>query len=232
MNWGILAVVVILLIYFAKPYYVTASVAAVTPTALSTVDQIKMIVPDPPVGAVETTVVVKAPLAGNVTPLALPAESQIELYTDKNYKGDVRTIRVGQGTDFAEMNGGALTWKYQSMKIVPGTLLMLSSSVSGSNDRGFLVGKYDVPDLFEVIKSYDNVYAEQGIFMDRTYWARPFKIKVLNPASWETELTGKYSACKQTTEAWATQSPSWAWDNKGKAHCEYALPDNNRANYT
>ena len=131
-------------------------------------------------------------------------------------------------TVFAEMTQtGSLVWKYQSMKVVPGTKLMMSNMVSGNIMRGFAVGKYDVPDMFEFIKSYENIYTDKGIFMkDHTYWARPFYIHVLTPTQWAEERNAKYAACMANTVAWGYDN------NKGIAYCEYAEPEANMMNIT
>ena len=87
--------------------------------------------------------------------------------------------------------------------------------------RGFSVGKYNVPDMFAFIKSYNNLYTCDGICMDRDYWTRPFYITVLNQESWESERNNKYEDCLKTATAWNYD------EDKKNSYCEYALPENN-----
>lgn len=199
------------------------------------VDEVTSESPDPPSSAPETTDLSKAPPDATVAVLdtshvpsaAQLKDAKIELYTEKNFKGDKVTKYPGMKVQFAEMTKSKqLVWKYQSMKIVPGTYIMLTSSVSGSLDRGFAVGKYDVPDMFAFIKSYDSLYNQQGIYMDRNYWARPFFIHVLTNSAWDRERAAKYASCIKTTRAWKYS------DEKGKVYCEYAEPERNMANIT
>lgn len=209
------------------------------------VDEVTSESPDPPSSAPETTDLSEAPPETTVLSKA-PAETtvavldtshvpeavqlkdaKIELYTGKNFKGDKVTKYPGMKVQFAEMTSTKqLVWKYQSMKIVPGTYIMLTSSVSGSMDRGFAVGKYDVPDMFAFIKSYDSLYNQQGIYMDRNYWARPFFIHVLTNSAWDRERAAKYASCIKTTRAWKYS------DAKGKEYCGFAEPERNMANIT
>lgn len=154
-------------------------------------------------------------------------KAQIELYTEKDFGGTKRTLYPGMKDKFAEMtSGGQIAWKYQSMKVVPGTYIMLTSSVGGSMDRGFAVGKHEVPDMYAFITSYDSIYDQKGIFMDRDYWARPFYIQVLTDVQWDEERAKKYEACINTTKAWDYD------DAKGKEFCEYAEPEANMSNIT
>lgn len=194
----------------------------------SEVDTAKKSMEHPPSAAPETTAVVAKIADLSHVPTAVGMdEAKIELYTGLDYTGTKRTLYPGMKAQFAEMTTGeTINWTYQSMKVVPGTLIMLTSSVGGSQDRGFAVGKYDVPDMFAFIKSYDSIYDQKGIFMDRTYWARPFFIQVLDNVQWDKERQSKHTACMATTVAWGYD------DAKGKTHCQYAEPEANMANIT
>jgi hypothetical protein len=155
-------------------------------------------------------------------------EAKIELYTGKDFTGTKRTLYPGMKTKFAEMTSGkSLQWVYQSMKVVPGTYIMLTSSASGSMDRGFAVGKYDVTDMFAFIQSYDSIYDQKGIYMDRDYWARPFYIQVLTDTQWDVERKKKHDSCMN----YAIDGLSYDTE-KANEHCEYAEPESNMDNIT
>jgi hypothetical protein len=162
-----------------------------------------------------------------VTPAASVDTARIELYTGKSYTGTKRIIYPGMKQEFAEMlTTKSLVWSYQSMKVVSGTYIMLTNNVGGKDHTGFAVGKYDVPDMFAFIKSYDTIYDHKGLYMDRDYWARSFFIQVLTPSEWNTQRAKKHAGCISMTRAWDYS------DTEGKKYCEYALPENNMSNIT
>lgn len=209
----------------------------------SEMDAAKAALPPPSTEQAPTTHVTPVPPQpdkSHVPPPVKMSESRVELYTEKDFGGEMTLLRPGMKRELARMNPDkTLTWSYQSMKLTQGTYLMFQASVGGSNDRGFAVGKYDVPDMFEFIKMYDNIYNQQGIFMDRNYWARPFYIKHLTPQQWNDERQKKHEDCIDTTLAWdrsdkASSDPHgrYATEEKRLEYCEYAHPDSNDANIT
>jgi hypothetical protein len=218
-------------------------IAVINGNSKSEMDVAKDSVPSPSEDQPETTDVVPSlpqPDKSHVPPPQPMSTSRVELYSKKDFEGDMYLLRPGMKIEFARMNGDkTLTWTYQSMKITSGTFLMFKASVSGSNDRGFAVGKYDVPDMFEFIKAYDNIYNQQGIFMDSNYWARPFYMKHLTPQDWNDERQKKHEDCINTTLAWdrsdkARDTPNLRYNTEEKrlAYCEYAAPESNDANIT
>lgn len=213
--------------------YMTISIIATYVNEGPSVDDIKAMVPPPSPDAAETTVIKEVPPPPpEAEPTVIevvvppppppPPQYQIELYQHKNYKGTKKVIYPGMQTEFAKYQGERLSWTYQSMKIVPGTYLKFWAKVSGKLQVGFAVGKLDVPDMYEFIKSYENIYTCQGICMDRDYWNRPFYISVLKgKGQWDRDRAAKYSQCR---DLWYVKKRPLA---NQIGYCKYAEPESN-----
>jgi hypothetical protein len=137
-----------------------------------------------PVTSTTPVVVVKKPVTA-VKSVPLPPipigqimipEPKIELFSGLNFTGKKKMLYGGMLTQFAEMTPDEnLRWTYRSMKITPGAKFDLHNL----KYRAYGVGKYDVPDLFDFIKSWNQLY--KATMMDRKYWARPFFIRLHDP---------------------------------------------------
>lgn len=197
----------------------------------SEVDAVKAHTPAPPSDAPATTVVTPQPDTSHVPPPKGPNDAIIELYTEKEYKGSKAIVRVGMTKEFARRQGKTVVFKYKSMKIVPGTMLMFTSESGGNTYRGFAVGKYDVPDMHEFFKMYDNLYMDDGLFMSPkwSHWpGMPFKVKVITEYDWGVESKKNYDKCiNWIKKVAADKDEQYHLDT-----CEPRLPENNRNNIT
>lgn len=138
-----------------------------------------------------STVTITPPPAPKVVfPVVIP-EPMIELYSGLNFTGRKKVLFGGMRTEVCQYTSAkTMAWSYRSMKITPGARFYFINTVSGGKHITHAVGKYNVPDMWEFIKSWDKIYKE-GRF-DRDYWARPFLIELLKPN--ETALK-EYHEC-------------------------------------
>jgi hypothetical protein len=186
----------------------------------SVVNMLRCTLPEPNETQKETFEVSQMPEDLSHIPAVIKNKhARVVLYPEKDFKGKPHRLLPGQSVIFAEMKDGQLYWKFQSMKVVQGTLLMLESEgdVPERTDRGFSIGKYDVPDMYKFIKSHDALYTYQGIYMDRHIWNRPFRIHVLTPSDWDKFRMDKYMMCLKKAKKLGVESVS--------DYCEYALPN-------
>lgn len=198
----------------------------------SEADATRKTLADPDSEQPPTTIIQPAPDLSHVPKPLGADEAMIELYTEKEYKGDKAVVRVGMQREFARRNGGGgLEFQYKSMKLPPGTMLMFTSYSGGNTYRGFAVGKYDVPDMHEFFKSYDNLYMDDGLFMSPkwSHWPNmPFKVKVITEYDWGVESQKNYDRCL----TWINKVAADKDEQYKLDTCEARLPENNRNNIT
>ncbi len=171
-----------------------------------------------------------------VPTVATVDQAKVDLYTDLDFGGKVHSVYPGMKVKFAYYGTDkTLNWVYKSMRVVPGTYIMLVSeadpSVStdncgGCHDRAFALGKFDVANILNFIKSYTDMYDQHGLFMDRDYWPRGFFLYVLPPSQWDSMRKSKHDSCMSTTVAWGYDAA------KGADFCKYALPETSDYNIT
>jgi hypothetical protein len=186
-----------------------------------------------------TTDAVIGPDRSHVPPPIKMSESVVLLYTELDFGGTEKKVKPGQSIEFARTTNNKLTFKYPSMKITKGTYIMLVSGNGGSTDRGFAVGDENVPDMYDFIKSYDNLYTQEGIYMDRDYRSQPFFIRHLTQTEWDYERTKKHESCLRTANVWNNgdkdnENPHLRYNTEEKRldYCRFAHPDTNNANVT
>jgi hypothetical protein len=203
----------------------------------SDVDAATATIPGPPSEQPETTVIQPGPDMSYVPNTLGSSSSMIELYTEKNFKGIKIIVRAEKSAEFALRNGGGgLVFKYQSMKLSPGTMLMFTNEKdhSGSSiiiHRGFAIGKYNVPDMHMFLKSNDSLYRDDGILMSNDWnhnRGRQFRVMVLTDRTWHIQSIKDYDSCLYPLTTGGTKKAEpWMLEQ-----CKNLLPDNNRTNIT
>jgi hypothetical protein len=140
--------------------------------------------------------VVVAPLI-KLEDIVIP-KLKFELYSGLNYTGVKKKVYGGESVQFAHYDGSAnLHWQYKSMKVIPGATFNISNRVSGKEYIGHGIGKYNVPDLFDFIKSWDGLYHKT--YFGSSQWARPFMIYIYDiPDSTLKEYYGCMRTIMQT----------------------------------
>jgi hypothetical protein len=160
------------------------------------------------------------------------ANAGVEMYTDLNFEGTMRTVKAGRSRQFAKRNArGAVEFEYNSMKVVKGSMLMFTGQSGGNIYRAFAVGDEDVVDMHDFLKSYDSIYRDDGIFMapDWNHWpGMVFKIAVLSEYDFIQESQKNYDGCMKWINSVADDKDE---DYKLET-CEPRLPSNNRSNIT
>lgn len=163
---------------------------------VSEVDVTVAMLPPPHPLAAETTVLSPQPNLSLVAPIKVD-DSMVELYSAPNFKGTKIVLRRGMTQEFARRGADAsLVWSYNSMKVVPGTILMFSSQAGAGVYRAYAVGKDHVVDMKAFFDKNESLRNCRGICMERAYWRNiPFNITVMSEKDWEAEANLHYSKC-------------------------------------
>jgi hypothetical protein len=139
------------------------------------------------------------------------------------------TVYPRQKAKFAIMYNNELSWIYKSMRVVPGTNIMLvgeaditvpSDNNGGGHDRAFAIGRFDVADIKAFIANSSNMYGSEGVSFNYTAGQRGFFLYVLSDDDFLKYRKMKYSDCINTTIAWGYAT------TKGEEYCAYASPTN------